>query len=133
VGLCNKRPLVIGMSENHQRENARRAFATIRQIDNGDLWVTFLTVVILDQRRTDPISSQKVSKVLEETTGSSYENTPVDRWLHALTDEYYLLKQPDDQSEDHWQLSKKGQQFVDLVVDDTFLDGMSTLINNQSS
>ena len=117
---------------DHQSEDIKRAFATIRQIDNGNLWMTFLVVVTLDRTGVERVYGPNIRKAIEAITGESHQASYVDRWLGALMNEYYLIKQHDDDSHgDYWKPSEKGSRFVALVIEDEFLEGIAAIIERQ--
>lgn len=118
---------------DHRSEDIKRAFTTIGQIDNGNIWMTFLVVVTLDRTGVERVYSPNVRKTIEAITGEDHQASHVDRWLGALLDEYHLITQHDDDSHgDGWKPSEKGSRFVTLVIDDEFLEGMAAIIEAQS-
>lgn len=109
-------------------EDIRRAFTTIGQVDNGNIWQTFLVLVSLDREDVDQIAGQILLENLESFTGESYQATTVNVWLATLADEYGLVKRPESSHEDDdWRPSKKGRRFADLVIDDEFLANLQTI------
>ncbi|WP_336362050.1 hypothetical protein [Halalkalicoccus salilacus] len=117
---------------DHQSEDVKRAFATIRQIDNGNLWMTFLVIIALDHNGIERVYGPTIRKAIEALTGEGHQASDVDRWLGALMNEYHLITQHDDDSPgDEWKPSEKGSRFVDLVIEDELLERMAAIIDGQ--
>jgi hypothetical protein len=109
-------------------EDIRRAFATIGQVDNGNIWQAFLVTVSLDREDVDRISGLTVLETLEKLTGEPHRTTTVNVWLATLTDEYGLVKRHESPNEDvDWRPSEKGRRFADLVIDDGFLVNLQAM------
>jgi hypothetical protein len=109
-------------------EDIRRAFATVGQVDNGNIWQAFLITVSLDREDVDRISSRTVLEGLENLTGEPHRTTTVNVWLATLTDEYGLVKRHESPNEDvDWRPSEKGRRFADLMIDDEFLANLQAI------